>query len=30
MEQQRVMMAGAKPFGMEGGRLNRKPAPVTA
>ena len=30
MKQRRVMMPGAKPFGMEGGRLNRKPAPVTA
>ena len=30
MKQHRVMMAGAKPFSMEGCRLNRKPAAVTA
>jgi hypothetical protein len=29
MEQERVLMAGARPYRMEGDRPNRKPAPVT-
>ena len=29
MRQERVLMAGARPYRMEGDRLNRKPAPVT-
>ena len=29
MEQERVLMAGARPYRMEEDRPNRKPAPVT-